>query len=84
MIAEAASAGKGPIVYRASVSGKKKGNVTKQDRMVERLIAEGYGMRADDPDELTAQLSMVVKRQEEFPRLDDTSRAAERLVRIIS
>lgn len=84
MIAEAASAGKGPIVYRASVSGKRKGNVTKQDRMVERLIAEGYGMRVNDPDELTAQLSIVVKRQEEFPRLDDTNRAAERLVGVIS
>jgi mitochondrial fission protein ELM1 len=80
MIAEAASAGVGPIVFRAG----EKGAVTKQDRMVDNLMSAGYGALADNADELISTLSDMLRWNEELPRLDDTVKAADRLLRLIN
>jgi len=84
MIAEAASAGKGPVVYGASESGRKKSNPTKQDRMVETLMKSGYGLRVNNPEELTSELSRLVKGRENLNRLDDTNKAAERIIKLLN
>jgi len=81
MIAEAASAGMGPVVLRAGE--KSTGQITKQDRMVDKIVSAGYGTRADPSDNLVEILSGMLTRDTEFPCLDDTSKAADRLLQII-
>jgi len=81
MIAEAASAGKGPVVYQASDAVSKR--KSKQDRMVDRLLEAGYGMRATGPGELAMTLGLIEKQNQQFPMLDDTAKAASRLLAII-
>lgn len=81
MIAEAASAGVGPVVFRAGE--KSSGRKTKQDRMVDKLIASGYGSRAESPDDLIETLSKILSKESGFPRLNDTQKAAQRLLEII-
>jgi len=83
MIAEAASAGCGPIVYQASKPEIKNGHRAKQDRMVDSLIEAGYGTRIDVPEEFSDSLQKLLGRGHTFPRLEDTDRAAERLLGIL-
>jgi len=83
MIAEAASAGVGPIVYRASQSTGTGSKPSKQERMVEGLMREGYGMRVGSPDELTGILEARKDENARFNKLDDTAKAAERLSELI-
>jgi hypothetical protein len=81
MIAESATAGKGPLVFRAS---KTCGcNVTKQDRMVEGLFKAGYGSLAGDPESLNGILIKMLSGESNFPVLDDTQRAAGKLLELI-
>jgi mitochondrial fission protein ELM1 len=81
MIAEAASAGKGPLVFQAS--GTPGSSRTKQDRMVDGLIDAGYGSRASTPEALIDLLDNAIKSDIQFPILDDTRKAAERLLQVI-
>jgi mitochondrial fission protein ELM1 len=83
MIAEAASAGCGPIVYRASneISGGK--HRSKQDMMVTNLIEAGYGTRIEKPEDISGTLEQIIGKGTEFPKLQDTDRAAERLLKLI-
>jgi hypothetical protein len=81
MIAEAASAGKGPLVYQASENGGRK--KSKQDRMVDGLLEAGYGLRAGDADKLTSILDGLNSKEVKFKSLDDTQKAAERLQELI-
>ncbi len=81
MIAEAASAGKGPIVCQAGPKHQPK--KTKQDRMVDRLIEAGYGTRSTSEQELVGTLDHLLSTNTEFPRLDDTEKAANRLLDLI-
>ena len=81
MIAEAASARCGPVVYQASeVAGVRK---SKQDRMVDGLLETGYGERAGSAEELVDQLVKLIDEGKEFPILDDTGKAAGRLMQAI-
>ena len=80
MIAEAASAGCGPVVFKASIASAEK--KSKQDRMVDGLLSEGYGERAGSAEELLGVLKSVVDESREFKVLDDTGKAAERLLLI--
>lgn len=80
MISEAASAGVGPIVYNAAGDGESR---TKQDIMVNRLLEAGYGIRAKSADQLVLILRDIAKENKTFPILDDTGRAAERLMTLI-
>lgn len=81
MIAEAATAGKGPLVFRAS---KTCGcNITKQDRMVEGLFKAGYGSLAGDPESLNEILIKMLSGESNFPVLDDTQRASDKLLELI-
>jgi hypothetical protein len=82
MIAEAASAGKGPIVYQASdETGLRK---TKQDRMVEGMLEAGYGDRAATAEALVETLQRTADENRVFPALDDTTKAAQRLLEILA
>jgi hypothetical protein len=81
MIAEAASAGCGPVVFQASGSTDKR---AKQDRMVDRLMEAGYGERAVSHDDLADALDRIARENRKFKILDDTAKAAERLLKIIS
>ncbi len=83
MVAEAASAGCGPIVYQASESKNDNGSKSKQDRMVDRLLRGGYGSRIQTPSQINDELERILKGEVEFPCLDDTSKAAERLMELI-
>ena len=84
MIAEAASAGKGPVVYSAADDESGTGKQTKQDRMVGTLIDEDFCTRAGSPDELTSHLARLLKRgAPEFKILNDTKLAAERIVELV-
>lgn len=80
MIAEAASAGKGPIVFQSSDHSKSSGS--KHDRMVDGLIEAGYGLRVESPDEISSTLDNILSDDVEFPMLEDTRKAAERLLAI--
>jgi uncharacterized protein len=81
MIAEAASAGKGPLVYQATENGGRK--KSKQDRMVDGLLEAGYGLRAGDADKLNSILDGMNSKEVDFPRLDDTQKAADRLLGLV-
>lgn len=81
MIAEAASAGRGPIVYQATEGGKRR--KSKQDRMVDRLLQAGYGSRASSADDLPGTLDDMSSRDANFPALDDTQKAAKRLLELL-
>ncbi|MCK4719661.1 mitochondrial fission ELM1 family protein, partial [bacterium] len=81
MIAESATAGKGPLVFRASKTCG--GNVTKQDRMVEGLFKAGFGSLAEGPESLNEILIKMLSGESNFPVLDDTHRAADKLLELI-
>jgi hypothetical protein len=83
MIAEAASAGCGPIVYQAADAKIENGHRTKQDRMVDNMLEKGYGSRIDDPSKIAGELEVLLKGEREYPRLMDSEIAAERLMEII-
>ncbi len=83
MIAEAASAGTGPLVYLSSGKKIDSGYRSKQDRMVDGLIEAGYGNKASTSNELTGFLDEIIKNDRKFTILNDTEKAAEKLMEII-
>jgi hypothetical protein len=81
MIAEAASAGRGPVVYQASPQTQKR--KTKHDRMVSSLVSGGFCARAAIPIDLIRELRAVDSGSRTFPILNDTDRAADRLLELL-
>jgi mitochondrial fission protein ELM1 len=81
MIAEAASAGRGPVVYQASPQTQKR--KTKHDRMVTSLLSGGFCARAAIPIDLIRELRAVDSGSRTFPILNDTDRAADRLLELL-
>jgi hypothetical protein len=73
----------GPIVYQASTiaqTGKRK---TKHDRMVSSLLSGGFCARAAIPIDLVRELRAVDSGSRTFPILNDTDRAADRLLELL-
>ena len=83
MIAEAASAGKGPLVYQAGASTDPSAKPSKHDRMLENLIEAGYGAQASTSNDLLEKMQRLITGKEEFPVLNDTDKAAERLFELL-
>lgn len=79
MIAEAASAGCGPIVFKASGSA---GKLSKQDRMIRTLTENGYGKKADNSEHLVRILESL-NHKSEWKKLNDTGNAVNRLLKLL-
>jgi uncharacterized protein len=81
MIAEAASAGVGPLIYQASTAPPSA--KSKHDRMVDGLAEAGYGARASNDMEVLLSLNKLASGNLKFAVLDDTGKAVERVMALI-
>ena len=72
MIAEAASAACGPIIFNSStLSGK-------HEKMIDRLLDAGYGRLASSSNDLLQILAETTKSSADWPALDETQSVADK------